>query len=209
MKRFTITLTMGSFLVFALLTSANAVSIIDTTVGGFSGGVSSFGEPTTATYGQTFTVTGTETVLDSFSMWLYNRATTGTVDFAGYIGTWDGAKMGSLLYYSSQQTIMPNTGSTEFFFTTSGLQLVSGQEYVAFLSASKYFDGTTGTRSMPIGNASYAGGYMVWDNNGNNFNELFHNTWDQSRYPGDEDFAFKASFSPVPEPTTMLLMDLA
>jgi hypothetical protein len=76
-----------------------AITVIDTTpTWNGSDGVSAFGEPGAATYGQSFTVTGTETHLDSFSFWLNDFLNPDAVDFAAYVMAWDGTKAtGSIL----------------------------------------------------------------------------------------------------------------
>src|SRR3546814_3811193 len=52
---------------------------------------SPFGGPDTATYGQTFTVGGPETYLESFSLFLGSRTGgSGPLDLKGYLGVWDG-----------------------------------------------------------------------------------------------------------------------
>jgi hypothetical protein len=59
------------------------------------------------TFGQTFTVSGTDTTLDTFSLYLGERSGsgTGTLDLKGYIASWDGLKAENILYASSIQTM--------------------------------------------------------------------------------------------------------
>src|SRR5215831_2548222 len=51
-----------------------------------------FGSPNTATYGEVFNVTGNDTFLNSFSLFLQNSSVT-TLNFNGYIGVWNGTNV--------------------------------------------------------------------------------------------------------------------
>lgn len=162
-----------------------------------------FGEPDTATYGQTFTV-GTDNVLQSFSFWL-GGFQDGSVDFAAYVMGWNGTNAtGPILYQSAQQTKSSNSSFQEFAFNTGGINLNPGQQYVAFLSASNFFDGNPGTTGMgtiiPDGDV-YDGGGFVFYNNGSNFNLLTSDSWDS--FSDRNDAAFKASFTPIPTPALL------
>lgn len=194
-------------LIFTGLASASQIN----TSGTYSSSWWPFGESNTATYGQTFTV-GADRKLNSFSLWL-DGAVSAPVDFAGYLYKWDGYKAtGSSLYASSAQkfTGAPYRTPQEFSFTTGGITLETGSQYVAFLSASNFFDGVYSTATMPI--AGYGadvnpGGTFVYYNNGSDFSKLTTYSWDKTY--GTDDVWFAASFSPtesVPEPGTVMLL---
>ena len=193
-----------------LAAPASAATSVDTTQP-FTGAWSPFGDPDTSAYGQTFTV-GADNVLDSFSLYL-TGGVTNPVDFRAYIYGWDGSKAtGTQLFASSLQSF---TGSlydnpTEFLFSTGGLGLTTGAQYVAFLFAD--FSGAESTASMPysgsFGSEQMPGGGFVYYNAGDNFGALTSSTWNKAS--GDDDVWFKASFSQgdvgaVPEPATWAL----
>ena len=167
-----------------------------------------FGEPNTATYGQTFTVVAGSTQLNSFTLYL-RQLTPQPVSFAAYIYAWDGNKAtGPQLYASGPQSTSAVGNTDTFTFNTGALQLVAGQKYVAFLSATGYFDGVQILASMPYTGNTYGGGDFVYYNNGNNFGLLTTTNWD-CRECGIGDVAFQAVFNSagqVPEPASMLLL---
>ena len=195
----------------ALSISANA-TIIDTTAT-FTGAWSPFGESNTATYGQTFAVTG-DNILNSFSLYLTGLVAN-PVDFRSYLYEWNGSRAtGAALFVSTDQQF---TGSAyekpqEFSFTTGGIALGIGKTYVAFLSASGLFNETYGTASMPfsgaLGTDTLNQGNFVYYNNGNNFSLLTTNSWSKSS--GQDDVWFKASLSStqVPEPASLALLGI-
>jgi hypothetical protein len=198
---------------------ASAVPVIDTSGGSFSG-VTPFGEPNTSTYGQTFTVTGPETRLNSFSFRFNDALNPDFVDFAAYVYAWDGSKAtGPQLYVSAGLTSSNNGGADgmeTFVFNTGGIDLVSGQQYVAFVSSSNFFDGSDGTSSWELNDADvYAGGNFVFYNTGNDFNLLTTANWEcANNCFGARDTYFVANFStpaavPLPGTLPLALLGLA
>lgn len=192
---------------------AAAVPMIDTSGDTVVSTLYSFGEPNTATEGQTFKVTGAETQLNSFSF-RFNDYAPGVVDFAAYVYAWDGQKAsGSALYTSGKRSSTNNGGKDgyeAFTFNTGGISLVSGQQYVAFLSASLFFDGQPSWSTWEMSNG-YSGGNLVYFNNGSNFGLLTSQTWTSitAGFIGTRDLWFVADFStptPVPEPDTAALL---
>jgi hypothetical protein len=173
--------------------------------------INSFGEPATATFGQTVTVPLLDTVLDSFSFRLNDSVNPDTVDFAAYVMAWNGTRAtGPILYQSGMKTTTNNGGLggfEEFTFSTGGLPVTAGAKYVLFLSASSFFDSSVGTATMQDSTTNpYSGGDFVADNNGSNLASLTAHAWSFNPGPGI-DAAFTASFSapgPIPEPTTAI-----
>jgi hypothetical protein len=187
----------------AIAAPATAVTTVDTT-GSDVGTVSAFGAPDTATYGQTFTVTGTDTTLSTFSLFLRNReGGSGPLDLRGYIGPWDGSKATAILYESGTQT-MNAAGNLQEFAFDPNVSLVSGQTYVAFLSISNLGSQPTSTFGMPFGIDSVSGEF-VYLNNGTAFGDLSSQSW-SGGFTDQQDAWFKATF--VPEPTTGALLGL-
>ena len=188
-------------------TPAIAGTTIDTT-GTSTGNFNPFGQPSTAAYGQTFTV-GSDNVLNSFSLYLIGQPSS-TVNFTAYIYAWNGTRAtGSALYTSAGQIFSGSGSPTEYAFNTGSLALTSGSQYVAFL----YANSGAGAQ-MPwagdLGDETYTGGDFVFDNAGS-FADLTSSDWD-----GVVDFSFaptdawfKAAFNQVgavPEPGTWVLM---
>src|SRR6185437_5263 len=173
-----------------------------------------FGETATATVGQTFTVTGGDTLLNNFAFRLDDSSPSRAVNFAAYLYAWDGQKAtGSQLYASSMVSTSNNGGAggwETFTFDTGGVSLATGQQYVAFLNASYFFDGTSRTSSLELSN-SYSGGNVVYDRNGTDFGQLTTRAWDSvtDGFIGSWDTYFVADFSaptPVPEPGSGVLL---
>ena len=195
-----------------------AIPLIDTTLAPIGSTIYPFGETQSSTFGQTFTVTGTETVLDSFSFRLddYDPSAS-TVSFKAYVYAWDGAKSaGPQLFASGALSTTHNSGLEgyeQFLIDTGGLELVSGQQYVAFFNASGFFyDGIANTVATweLTGQDAYKGGQFVYDLTGDDFGSLMTSAWTCSAMtcPFDmrgRDTWFQANFSSVPEPSTLML----
>jgi len=181
----------------------------------FSSGISPFGEPDSATYGQTITVPAVDNVLDTFSFWsddILDNSFPDYVDFAAYVMAWDGNKAtGPILWQSIMQTSTNNGGADgfeKFSFDTGGVALTPGEQYVLFLSSSDFFDGSNGVSNTPAGGTAYTGGHFVYMSNGSDFSALTTNNWDQLI---DLDWSFEASFcllytSPSPRDATLSRM---
>ncbi len=174
---------------------AQAITVIET-ISAWNGSdvVSFFGETNTATYGQTF-IAPSDNFIDSFTFIIDGNDNPDVVEFAGYIAEWDGSKATNLLFTSSPLSTTPNSGFEMFEVSTGGVELVAGSEYVAFFSASNFFDGQIGTsRWAQVETNAYPDGDFVFQNNGSNFNNLFTSNWDQG-FLGNDDLAFEFQFS--------------
>ena len=196
------------FLVMVLgLVSVARSEIINTLPGNSQ--IFSFGEPDTATYGQTITV-GADNVLQSFTFQLTQQSGN-PVNFQAYVMGWnDGTSRaaGPVLYASGPQT---TTGGLETFtFNTGNLLLNSGSQYVLFLNLSNNYDGFGDAASMSsISNVdAYAGGLFVFLNNGNNFGLVTSNSWTRNWQGTGFDTAFQAVLVPSPEPASLLAWGL-
>jgi hypothetical protein len=185
---------------------AQALTLIDTSTS-WSGSdtIGPFGQPNTATFGQTLTVPGGDTVLDGFSFLLQQNSAS-AIQFAGYVMAWDGSKAtGPILYQSGPQATTQWNVFEQFNFATGGLNLAAGQQYVAFISASDFPTSGFGNSGAPFGDP-YPGGGLVYQNNGSNFAQLTTSNWNNLE---GRDLVFKASFSaPTSIPTPALLPGL-
>jgi hypothetical protein len=116
MKTYILTL---ALVVAALSVSAQpaAATSIDTTTSDV-GNVSSFGPVGVGTMGQTFTASGPDTQLDSFSLYLRDGLGGVTLDLRGYIASWDSvnARASSILFESTTQTMNAAGTLQEFAF---------------------------------------------------------------------------------------------
>jgi hypothetical protein len=190
-----------------LITNAMADTVIDTTLGwDGSSAVAPFGLPDTATYGQTITVPLTDTSLTSFSFEMNQPASD---IFKGYVFAWDGLKASGSSLYTSPVMSTSGSGFQEITFNTGGLSLTPGGTYVLFASASEIPASTgTGTWGQPNISNPYSGGGFVFMNNGTDSSQWTTVNWVQNLLGIGGDLAFKASFSPVPEPATLALASL-
>ena len=199
-------------LVAVLIPMAANADIIDTT-GSQNSQINYFGEDNTATYGQTFTV-GADSVLDSFTFFLNDLVNPDFVDFAAYVMGWDGSKASGPVLFESAALSTTDNGSADGFeqFTidTGGLNLASGLQYVAFFSASNFFDGLQGWASWASVNGAsvYDGGQFVFLNNGSDFGQLSSANWSQGWECPGCDLSFRMEFSAVPEPGTLALLGI-
>jgi hypothetical protein len=204
----------------ALIFSAGhaSASMIDTTPS-WTNNIGPFGEDGIATFGQTFTVTGPDTVLTGFTYWLDDFVNPDAVDFAAYVMAWNSGMnraMGPVLFQSAMLTTTNNSnggGWEQFTINTGSIALVSGLQYVAFFSTSSYFDGVLGAASMGFTNVdSYTGGQVVSLQNGSNTSQWTSTTWSTPFAP--KDLAFQATFSApiaqesVPEPSSLALLGI-
>lgn len=202
------------------LSGVAQATIIDTAAG-WNGrsNITAFGESNSATYGQTFRVNGSDTQLDSWTFHINDRVNPDVVDFAFYVMDWNAAAtrgIGPVLYRSGDVSTTNNRGADgfeAFTFNTGGLDLISGNDYVAFISASGLFDGSIGTSAVGSrrDENAYLDGGFFWQNNGNNTS-----TWNTQRWSSANNFgdlAFTAKFSAggpvsVSEPASLALCGL-
>jgi hypothetical protein len=164
-----------------------------------SGAWTPFGSPDTQTYGEVFTapISGT---LTSFTLSLNG----GVGSLYGGVGTWSSISNGSPinLYQSAN---VSSSGAQSFTFSPD-ISVVSGQEYVAYLSV--FGDaGANNQTTMPIGSSASGLDYFVWNNT---TDERNNPTWNggYAKSGSAADVVVSASFTPaaVPEPSTWAMM---
>jgi hypothetical protein len=174
-----------------------------------------FGEPDTATYGQTITV-GSDNVLNSFTFLLNDSAISNPVNFQGYVMAWNDSTSratGSVLYSSSPVSTTGASGYETFTFNTGNLALTPGSQYVLFVNCSNNFDSLFDEAAMASRGSSdvYAGGLFVFLNNGSNFGDVTSSAWTRNWQGPGYDTAFVASLSEggvIPEPSTIAVWSL-
>lgn len=89
------------------------------------------------TYGEVFTVPDGVNNLTGFSFYTGNPIDSGDIIAGAYIATWTGTHAGSLLYQSGAFNY-DNLGNEKLTFSTGGLGVHSGEQYVMFLSTSQF-----------------------------------------------------------------------
>jgi hypothetical protein len=165
-----------------------------------------FGNPNTATYGQTFALPAGDGVLTSWTFSLEETSSAYPIQFG--VGLWDTAnsRMAAAPFYLSSP-IDTVVGDAAYTFLPN-LTLTPGQEYVAFLTITN--TPGVGTSQMPLaGNNLYTGGSFFFLNNGTDPSLWTTQGWQTFT---DSDAAFTAQFDPatpvdgaIPEPGTLTL----
>lgn len=187
--------------------------IIDTTpVWDGSRAVASFGEPFTATFGQTFLAPVTDPVLNQLTFFLDDFLAGVNVDhvtFRASVMTWSDARAGQVLWLSEPVSTTNNAGVggfEPFVFDTGGVPLAPGLLHVLVMTASYDFDGATGRALVGLVSDFYAGGEFVFVESFDDPSVL--STVDWSSFPA-EDLVFTAKFGPIPEPGSLPLFGVA
>ena len=183
-------------------------SFADTTINNFNGfndGYFPFGDPrgATQTFGEVFTVPDGVQRVTSFSFYMGSQYAPGDIVTGAYVATWTGTHAGILLYDSGQFTY-DNNGNEELTFTPGNLYVNSGQQYVMFLSTSKFNGQSQGEAYASQGGTNqYLNGFAYF-NNGRAFDDLFSLPWDG--YGLSPDWAVDLEFTTTPEPGTLLML---
>lgn len=198
----------------ALSASASANVIDNTAITDF---VWPFGSPDTATYGQTLSVEP-DSVLTGFTLYLNSTPYNATLNLRGYVASWDGEKAGTILYTSATRQAKAYDGMLAFSFDTGALALNQGSKYALLLSVSGLANPSLVQYAMPTTGDSYAGGDLVYVNNGADLAALGREAWNCPECAMG-DAAFQASFASggatdgtpsaeVPEPASLALLGL-
>ena len=159
-----------------------------------------------ATFGQTFQLTGPETILKDFSLFIDDGAN--PLSFKAYLMQWDGTKaVGPSLFEGAATTT--NKGGAGGFekvtFNTGNLSLVAGQNYVLFQSISEpafYLAGNGPAQLGAISGNPYSLGSSVSLNDGGNPALWTSVAWNVLSF----DAAFEATLSATPEPSSLALL---
>jgi hypothetical protein len=164
--------------------------------------VSIFGNPDTATYGQTIT-TPVDNVLQSFTFYMQMDVDT-TV--RGEVYAWSGTKAtGPNLFESASMVVAGSSSFVPVTFNTGGVALVPGDQYVLFATVSK----DLGSGSGPWASVNYdvySGGLFVFINNGYDPSQWTTTDWNYYGWYSAADLSFKADFATVPLPGAVWLL---
>jgi len=186
-----------------------ASSFADTIINNFTGyndGWNPFGDPAyaTQTYGEIFTAPDGVNNLSSFSFYTGDPVPIypGDIIAGAYIATWTGAHAGTLLYDSGKFDY-DNLGNEQLTFNTNGVTMTPGQQYVMFLSTTKFHGQSFGATYVSDGSTNqYLDGFAYFNNY--NFDTLFANNWDA--YGLQPDMAVDLEFNTIPEPSSLLML---
>lgn len=190
---------------------AQAATTIDTTP--WDSTLFPFGEPITATYGQTITVPSIDNVLKSFTFFLDDSSIRpGPTKFEAFVYAWDGTKAtGPALFASSPMSTTNNAGNDgfeSFEIDTGMLALEAGSVYVLFFSTANLFDGVEDASVSALRTDNpYPGGEFFYLSNGNDFSAVTREPWIAITSPF-YDLGFRAMLV-VPEPTSAVVHCIA
>jgi Ca2+-binding RTX toxin-like protein len=204
-------LALGTAALLALVPSAGAATVLDTTPGwdGSSGictmGVgrdlppdgSGPGVPYATTYGQVVTAPAADTVLDELTFFLTQYPFGGdALVVRAEVYAWDGTRAtGAAVWESAPRTLALTSDTQAVAFGTGGAGLVAGARYVVFLSVAKDLeriaDGT-GACLGAVAGAGSADGGLVTVQDGGDERQWTARAWSRV---GDQDLALRAAFS--------------
>jgi hypothetical protein len=172
--------------------------------------------------GQTF-VAPLDNTLNSFSFWLFDQDGRGSkLAFRAYMMEWQpgflNRPVGDVLWRSN--TVFAESLSydrpTRYDFVTSGIELIPGSMYVAFLSPVEEANPLSGSNTHfaihyreTVGTlGEYTGGGLVHLHAATSLNDITQERW--SNVAAKHDASFVAEFSPsiVPEPSTFVLVGI-
>ena len=153
-------------------------------------------------YGQTVTVPATDTVLDSFTF--YVDLPTNLI-FRGEVYAWNPIESGQTSTTSYGSGYSPHA----ITFNTGGIPLTAGTQYVLFITTSRDYAANVAAGITATGfvgytpTDTYSGGDWVYMDDGGNPNLWTTLGWWHPAlfFPGQDDLAFTATFSP-PQPCT-------
>lgn len=183
--------------------------VLDTTTSwNFFNGIGAIGEDFIfPTSGQTFTAPLGTTTIQSFTFWLNDRLNPGFVDFSAHLVQWDGTKpTGPLLFSSAPLSTTDNHGlggMEKFQFYLPSVAVEPGQEYMAFLTTLEIADGLTGTAYVGVLGSDVMTGGRAYNTRSTDISSTLQRDW--GFVQPSVDFAFRAEFIAVPEPSPIAL----
>ena len=172
--------------------------------------------------GQSFTVApGMPTSLTGFQFWVRDDLGFGTGSFYAYVFPWNAATRtitGDYLFRSALQPGLNASAPTPLSFSTGGVELASGQTFLAVLSSAEIGPTAAGLEGLVMSTAwpndGYAGGasFIRFSPVTAGLGGLSSAPWGTSGgVTTGADFAFTATFSAapptvIPEPATVVLV---
>ena len=126
----------------------------------------------------------------------------GDIIAGAYIATWTGTKAGLLVYDSGQFTY-DNAGNETLSFNTGGVVVHPGEQYIVFLSTSKFHGKSEGSTYFSAGDPNGNLNGFAYYNNAGSFDALFSTDWEESGL--SPDLAVNLEFASVPEPGSLVL----
>lgn len=210
-----------AFIIFALAANSARAGLIINTTGSTNGSIGVFGENTSgtqATFGQTFTVTAGNPVLEEFAFFpteSSNPIFTDSFDYSFHLAEWNGLRaVGPILFSSPQMSTTNNggAGGQEELRFQINQELDPGTVYVAFLTSEGHFDGEPGAVTFTIAGSStsYSDGEYVFAGRFDDFNQLTTTNWNfnSTSNTTGADTQFEAVFAAVPEPSAVLCLSI-
>lgn len=113
--------------------------------------------------------------------------------------------MGSILYDSGAFTY-DNAGNETLTFNTApnGVSMTPGQQYIAFLSTSQFYEQSSGSTYFSTGGANDLLNGFAYYTNGSNFGVLLGTPWEG--FGLSPDLAVNIQFDNAPEPASLVLV---
>jgi hypothetical protein len=143
--------------------------------------ISSYGVTDTATYGQTFTPSATQTRLTSFTVEI--GFASAPIASQAFVYQWDSVNqriVGPALYSSGTINVASGAGFAAVTVNTGSVVLTPGQQYVVFLSTSNLQTGAPNSSSRwgaLTNNTAIPNGQFVFQNNASVFGNLSTVSW--------------------------------
>lgn len=138
--------------------------------------ISSFGNPNTATYGQTVTVPlGSPGTLTRFSFQIGNCSA--AVTARAHIYAFNGSTATGSSLFSSAPFVIPSGSAFNRITVNTGNLTLPGGLYVFFFSISQDPGAGGSCRYGSVTNTAYSGGQFVFQNNGTDTSQWTSTTW--------------------------------
>lgn len=165
----------------ALATSANAQNIDTLSQWNGTSFISTWGVPNTATYGQTFTPTASQSRLSGFTFQL-NQQSGSAPQYQAFVYAFDPGTQritGSALFSSGIMTAPSGATFQQVSINTGSVVLSPGQQYVLFLTTSTITGQANGGYRWGslTNNTAIPNGQFVFQNNGTDFAQLSSSSW--------------------------------
>jgi hypothetical protein len=167
--------------------------------------------PGGVTFGQTFTIPGTNALLNTLSFIVDDYIPSPAQEvctFEVFIMAWSNSRpAGPVLFQSDPLVTNGLPGMQRFDVDLKGTFLTADQAYVVFFTANNFLNGIRSDAAMGSGGNLYPGGTFVEHYSGFGFHDLLIQDWHAS-FGGTVDLAIRLDYSQVPEPCSIALLAL-